>query len=330
MTQGKVGRRSLTFALLGTSMLARTAAGQTPPYPSKPITWVVITPPGGILDTTSRVIAAKLRQELGQTIVVENKPGAGGVIAAEFVARSAPDGYTILMGTQSTNAANVATFKNLPYDPLKDFIPVHALYEVSSILIANRSLPYKTTTQLVEYARAHPGKVNFATPSPGSASHLTAELFMSAAKIQMTHVPYKGGAQALQDLMAGAVDVTFDYPVTSVPLVEAGKVNALAVLGATRLTSLPNVPTIAEEGFPAAETVAWAGAFVPSRTPEHIVKRLADALTAALKEPEVASAITKVGQTPLPNLRGEEFRKFNTEEVERWKAVVGQLSVKLE
>lgn len=323
-------RRSILLAAAASTLGGTQIAAQPSSYPTKPITWIIPTPPGGILDSAARLISQNISSQLGQTIVVDNKPGAGGVIAAELVARSAPDGYTLLMGTQSTNAANVITFKKLPYDPAKDFVPVHALYEVSPVLVANMSTPYKTTKELIEFARRNPGKVNFASPSPGSASHLTAELFMAAANIKMTHVPYKGSAPALQDLIAGAVDVMFDYPVSAGPLINAGKLNPMAVTGGSRLPTLPNVPTIAEEGYPAAETVAWAGVFVAANTPSAIVDRLGTALSKALQSSEIVEANAKVGQQVRPDLGGAAFAQFNLKEIERWKSLVGKLSVSVD
>jgi tripartite-type tricarboxylate transporter receptor subunit TctC len=298
--------------------------------PSKPVEWVVPVSPGGIMDTAARQIAQKLQDHLGQSVIVDNKPGAGGAVAAMKVIHAKPDGHTILMGTQSTNAANVVTFKNLPYDPARDFIAVHALYGVSPILVANPSRPYKNVKELIAFARANPGKVNFANPSPGSAGHLTAELLIAAAGIKVTHVPYKGAAPALNDLIAGDVDVLFDYPVTSMPLIRNGKLRALAVAGPSRVPMLPDVPTIREEGYPAAETVAWAGAFVSSGTPPAIVSRITDALTAVLSDPEIAKANARVGQQVLPNLRGAKFAQFNRDEIAKWKALVQDAGIKFD
>src|SRR5213075_859540 len=236
-------------------------------YPSKPIRFVVPYPAGGPLDTVARLLGQKVSESLKQPVVVDNKPGAGGNIGADAVAKSAPDGYTILMGAVATHAINPTLYANIPYDPIKDFQPVTQLASTPNVLIVNNSVPASNVREFIAYAKANPGKLNFGSGSTGSAGHLAGELFKAMAGVEMTHVPYKGAAPAMQDLIGGQIDLMFDNLASALGQVRAGKVRALAVTTAQRTALAPELPTIAESGLPGFDISTWFGVFVPAGTP---------------------------------------------------------------
>jgi len=306
------------------------AAGEADGWPSKPLTFVVPFPPGGITDNTSRLLALKLGEKLGQQVVVDNRPGAGGSIGVEYAVRQPADGYTLIYGTQGTHAANLALYKNVRYDPVKDFTPVHGMSESPLILVINPNKPFKTVPELVAYAKQNPGKLNFGSAGAGTATHLTAELFQTTAGIKMTHVPYKGSSPALTDLIAGNLDLAFDYAAVVLPFVQSGKLKALAVTGKSRLGSAPDLPTVAELGYPGAESSAWGAMFVSSKTPAPIVKRLADAMAEVIVNPEVLAATEKFGSVPMRGMRGEKLDAFVKSEMTRWREVVQNSGARLE
>ena len=306
------------------------AAGEVESWPSKPLTFVVPFPPGGITDNTSRLLAQKLGDKLGQQVVVENRPGAGGSIGVDYAVRQPADGYTLIYGTQGTQAANLALYKNVRYDPVKDFTAVHGMSESPLILVINPNKPFKTVLELVGYAKRNPGKLNFGSAGAGTATHLTAELFQSTAGIKMTHVPYKGSSPALTDLIAGNLDMAFDYAAVVLPFVQSGKLKALAVTGKSRLTSAPDLPTIGELGYPGAESSAWGAMFVSAKTPAPIVKRLADAMAEVIVNPELLAATEKFGSVPMRGMRGEKLDAFVKSEMTRWREVVQNSGAKLE
>ncbi|MDR6539549.1 tripartite tricarboxylate transporter substrate binding protein [Variovorax soli] len=306
------------------------AAGDAEGWPSRPLTFVVPFPPGGITDNTSRLLAQKLGDKLGQQVVVDNRPGAGGSIGVEYAVRQPADGYTLIYGTQGTHAANLALYKNVRYDPVKDFTAVHGLAESPLILVINPNKPFKTVPELVAYARQNPGKLNFGSAGAGTATHLTAELFQSTAGVKMTHVPYKGSSPALTDLIAGNLDLAFDYAAVVLPFVQSGKLKALAVTGKSRLSSAPELPTVGELGYPGAESSAWGAMFVSSKTPAPIVKRLADAMAEVIVNPEVLAATEKFGSVPMRGMRGERLDAFVKSEMTRWREVVQNSGARLE
>ncbi|MFS2051896.1 Bug family tripartite tricarboxylate transporter substrate binding protein [Variovorax sp. Varisp41] len=304
------------------------AAGEA--WPAKPITFVVPFTPGGITDNTSRVLAKIVGDKLGQPVVVDNRPGAGGSIGVEAASRQPPDGYTMIYGTQGTQAANLALYKNIRYDPVKDFVPVHAMSETPLILVINPNRPFKTVPELIAYAKANPGKLNFGSAGPGTGTHLTAELFQVATGIKMTHVPYKGSSPALTDLMAGNLDLMFDYPVVVMPFVQAGKLKPLAMTGRARLSVMPEVPTVGELGFPRAESSAWSAVFVPAKTPPEVVKKLGDAIALAIVDPEMLQVTEKFGSVPLKDLRDAKLGEFVKTEMVRWREVVQQSGARID
>jgi len=319
-----VGLAAVSALLGGTAR----AAGEA--WPTKPITFVVPFTPGGITDNTSRVLAKIVGDKLGQPVVVDNRPGAGGSIGVEAASRQAPDGYTMIYGTQGTQAANLALYKNIRYDPVKDFVPVHAMSETPLILVINPNRPFKTVPELIAYAKANPGKLNFGSAGPGTGTHLTAELFQVATGIKMTHVPYKGSSPALTDLMAGNLDLMFDYPVVVMPFVQAGKLKPLAMTGRARLSVMPEVPTVGELGFPRAESTAWSAVFVPAKTPPEVVKKLGDAIALAIVDPEMLQVTEKFGSVPLKDLRDARLGEFVKTEMVRWREVVQQSGARID
>ncbi|AVQ85038.1 MULTISPECIES: Bug family tripartite tricarboxylate transporter substrate binding protein [unclassified Variovorax] len=321
------------IAALGCALLLSApghAASEADGWPSRPLTFVVPFPPGGITDNTSRLLAQKLGEKLGQPVVVENRPGAGGSIGVDSAARQPADGYTLIYGTQGTHAANLALYKNVRYDPVKDFTAVHGMSESPLILVINPNKPFKTVPELVEYAKKNPGKLNFGSAGAGTATHLTAELFQTTAGIRMTHVPYKGSSPALTDLIAGNLDLAFDYAAVVLPFVQSGKLKALAVTGKSRLSSAPDLPTVGELGYPGAASSAWGAMFVSSKTPAPIVKRLADAMAEAIVNPELLAATEKFGSVPMRGMRGEKLDAFVKSEMTRWRDVVQSSGAKLE
>jgi len=315
-------------AAISACLAPTMVSAQETDWPQRHITWVVPFTPGGITDTTSRLIGKKITEKLGQPITIDNRPGAGGMVGTEFVARSAPDGYTMIYGTQGTMAANLALYNNVRYDPLKDFIPVHALLKTPNVLVVNANRPYKTVAELVEYAKQNPGKVNMASAGIGTGSHLAGELFQTQAGIKMTHVPFKGSAPALQNLVAGEVDVMFDYPVSSRPHIEAGTLRALAVTDDTPVKGLPGVPTIVQEGYPEAISTSWSSILLPAGTSPAIVKKLTEAIEYALASQEVQEYAEKNGSAVQTGISGDKFVELIKSEQKRWGEVVRKSGAK--
>ena len=317
-------------ALLASAALAAGAADDTAGWPSRPLTFVVPFTPGGITDSSSRLLAQKLGEKLGQQVVVDNRPGAGGSIGVEYALRQPADGYTLIYGTQGTHAANLALYKNVRYDPVKDFKPVHGMSESPLILVANPARPFSSVAELVAYAKANPGKLNFGSAGQGTGTHLVAELFQASAGIRMTHVPYKGSSPVLTDLIAGNLDLAFDYAAVVMPFVQSGKLKALAVTGNARLASAPQLRTMAELGHPAAQAAAWGAVFVAAKTPAPIVQRLSKAIGEAIVDPEVLAATEKNGGTPMRGMDSEKLGAFVKSEVVRWRDVVERSGAKLD
>lgn len=290
-------------------------------FPTRPITWVVPFAPGGITDTTSRIVAEEMSKSLGQSVVIDNRAGGGGAVGTEQVARAKPDGYTMIYGTQGTMAANVTLRKNLSYDPLTSFLPVHLVGESPNLFVAYADAPYNSVPEFIAYARQNPGKVTFASSGVGTATHLVAELFKTVAGIEMQHVPYRGSAPALNDMIAGRVDVMFDYPVSVGPHVEAGKLKILATTAPERLRNVPNTPTMAELGFKDMTTQSWSSIMVPAATPAAIVDRLAAAAHAAMSSDRVRTHFEKIGTRPMMQQKAEMI-PFIEKEIKRWGDVI--------
>jgi tripartite-type tricarboxylate transporter receptor subunit TctC len=298
-------------------------------YPDKPLRLIVPFPPGGGADNLARLMMPRVAQALGQPIVIENKPGAGGNTGAEFVAHAAPDGYTLLYGTNGTHAINASLYRNLHFDPIKDFTPVAQLTEIATMLVVNPQLPVNSTTELIGYARANPGKLNFASAGNGTTSHLAGELFRTQAGVDIVHVPYRGGAQAMTDLIGGQVQMMIDVMPNAYPQVRDGRVRGLAVATLKRFPGAPELPTIADSGLPGFEASAWDGIFVPAGTPAAIVERLNAAIRQALDDPDVGAALRARGAQPAPGTPGA-FAQFIAVSVEKWALAVRSSGAKVD
>lgn len=293
-------------------------------YPSQPIKIIVPTAPGGVADIIGRTFATKLT-EAGKTAIAENKTGAGGAIAADFAAKSAPDGYTVYVGFHATQAI-LPHLQKLNYDAQKDFIPITIAGRTANILVVNPELPAKSMKELVAHAKANPGKVTFASQGNGSTGHIVGEQFKELAGVDIVHVPYRGGAPAVQDLIAGHVTMMFDVLTLAVPQVKGGKVRALAVASPQRVPLLPDVPTVAEAGFPQLESGPWFGFFVPAKTPKPVVDWLYAEAKKAFSTPEVKEQFAKQGLTAVL-ATPEDTKKFVDSEYKRWGEVIKKANI---
>jgi tripartite-type tricarboxylate transporter receptor subunit TctC len=311
--------RVLIAAMLAAGL---SAAARAQDYPSRPVTMVVPFTSGGSTEIMARLISLGLETKLGKPVIVENKPGAGTVIGSNFVAKSEPDGYTLLMGTSSPIAINVTVYKALPYNPATDFVPLAMVAESPFVLVVNNDLPVKTVPELIAYAKANPGKLSFGSGGPGAPHHLFAELFASMAGIKMTHVPYRGSLPALNDVLAGHIQLMFvDLP-PAVGMISSGKIRALGVTPAKRLAALPDVPTIAEAGVPGYSAAAWFMVVAPSKTPKPVVDRLHADLKEVLSSAQTREQIDKLGLTPLDTPPIATMQDFVKSEIARWGKVV--------
>jgi len=320
--------KSLKYALLALAALfCGPAAAQT--FPSKPVRVVIPFVAGGPSDTVGRAIGSKFQEFLGQPAVVENKPGANGAIAAEFVAKSDPDGYTILVGSIGVFSINAALYSDLRYDPVRDFAPITLAVTNPNVLITKLDFAPRSVKELVEYARKNPGKVSYGSSGTGSSDHLTSELFKQMSGTFGVHIPYRGGAAVITDLLGGQIEASFQNLGNVVTNVKAGKIRALAVTGRTRAPQLPDVPTMAESGYPELIVTSWQAAAAPARTPREIVARLNEASVRALRSPEVRERLTQIGFDVVASTP-EEFGRFMKEEVDRWTRVVKRGGIKPE
>jgi tripartite-type tricarboxylate transporter receptor subunit TctC len=290
-------------------------------YPSRPIHFVVPYPAGGPLDTVARLLGQRVSESVREPVIVENKPGAGGNIGADMVAKAPPDGYTILMGAVATHAINPTLYKSIPYDPMKDFAPITQVASTPNVLVVNSSLPVSSVKDFIAYAKAHPNALNFGSGSTGSAGHLAGELFKTMAGVQMVHVPYKGAGPAMQDLIGGQIQLMFDNLASSLGQIHAGKVKALAVTTAKRSSLAPELPTIAESGLPGFDISTWFGVFAPGATPRDIVERLHAEFVKALAAPDVHEAMLKLGAEPVGNTP-EEFAAYIRSEAQKYAKVI--------
>lgn len=307
-------------------LLAGPAFAQS--YPTRTVHLIVPFPPGGVTDIVGRIIAQRLSESLGQTVVVENKGGGAGSIGAQAAARATPDGYTLFMGT-ATHAINATLMPSAGYDLTRDFAPVSLVASVPLLLAVHPSVPAKDVKELVAFAKAQKGRVNFASGSSGSASHLAGEMMKSAAAVDMTHVPYKGGGPALQDLLAGHVTLMFENMPSILPHVQSGKLRGLAVTGPKRSQAAPELPTMIESGFPGFEAGSWYGLYAPAGTPKEIVAKLHAELVKALKTPEMQRQLSGQGADPVGNTP-EEFSVFIRAEIAKWAKVIKEAGIKHE
>ena len=323
-------RKALARIFTALALLAGSACAQAQPYPSKPVRLVVGFPPGGGTDVVARIILPKFSEFLGQPVVIENKPGATGTVAAGMVAKSPPDGYTLMMGHVSVNAIAPSLFRNLPYDVLKDFAPVILTASVPHFVVVHPTLPVGSLKELIARFKAEPGKFTFPSAGNGSTPHLAGEMFKSLAHVELVHVPYKGTGQSMQDLLAGVHKVAFDTLPASAPYVRSGRVKALAVSSPRRLAEYPDVPTAEEAGVPGYVLSTWYGVFAPAGTPAEIVNRLHADILRAMQTPETRPKLQEIGADDTVTRTPAEFAAIVRADTARYAKVVSEAGLKLD
>jgi len=319
--------RLATSLMAGSLLWHAAASGQT--YPNRAIRFVVPYAPGGSTDIVARILAQKLSDAMGQQVVVDNRPGAGGSIGADVVAKSPPDGYTMVTAVTGIMAINQYLYRKLPFDPEKDFAPVTQVGSLPLILVVHPSLPAKNVREFIAIAKAKPGQLNYGSSGVGTATHMTTELFKSMAGVDLVHIPYKGSGQVMGDVIGGQLALIFDQIVSSLPHVQGGKLRMLAITSAKRFPSLPDLPTIAESGVPGYESISWAGVAVPAGTPKEIIARLHTEIVKVLAAPDIRErflrdGIETVGSTP------EQFTEHIRRERIKWAKVVKDSGAKAE
>lgn len=314
----RTGLKALAAAALTVAGMGSAVAQE---FPNKPITMIVPFSAGGTTDILARIVGQALGQELGETIIIENKPGAGGNIGAQQAARAKADGYTLFMGTVGTHAINQALYKKLPYDPAKDFAPLSRVANVPNLLVAHPSRPYKTVQEMIAFAKANPGDVTYGSPGSGASPHVSGALFQSMTGAEMTHVPYKGSAPAISDLLGNQIAVMFDNMPSAIQHVRSGKLRPIAVTSPQRSPELPEVPTIAEAGVPGYEAMSWFGLWAIAGTPQPILDKLHVSLSKVLKDPAVVKKIADQGGSITIDTP-EQFTTFIQGEAAKWGKVV--------
>jgi tripartite-type tricarboxylate transporter receptor subunit TctC len=333
LTVGRVRGLSRTVVLGGlvavmlsaqVTSVAQTASS----FPNQPIRMVVPYPPGGPTDITARVVAAEMSKTIGQNIVIDNRPGASGMIGSEMVTKATPDGYTLLANA-SIHVINPSVYPDMRFDAIKDFTPITQLAQVPLVLVVPANSPIKSVKDLVEYAKANPGKVNFGSAGSASAQHLAGESFKIAAGIQMQHIPYKGSAPALTDLAGGQLQLMFDSMPSATPMINSGKLRAIAVTTTTRAKARPDLPTIAESGFPGFDISTWYAYWAPKGTPADVVEKLAASAAQALKNPEVIAKYEAMGAEPVGSTPAQ-FAAYVESEAKKWSEIVKKSGAKLD
>ncbi|VWX61392.1 conserved exported hypothetical protein [Burkholderiales bacterium 8X] len=318
-------KRALTALV---AAMALCAVAQADDYPSKPIKMIVPYPGGQASDTIARLVGERLGKALGQPVLVDNRPGAGGNIGTDIGAKSAPDGYTLTVATAALPISK-HVYRKLPFDPAKDFAPITLMTITPLVLVTRTDLAVKDVAGLVALAKKEPAKITFASSGPGTSHQLSGELFKSLAGVEMLHVPYKGSPPAHVDLMGGSVDIMFDNIVPVAPHVRSGKLKALAVTTKTRASALPDVPTMAESGYPNFEATAWFGLLAPAATPQPIIDRLNKEVVAILQSPDIKERLAGMGATVVAD-KPEEFGRFMAAEINKWGPVVKRANIELE
>jgi len=316
---------ALVPSAVGTVLAAAPAPGE---YPTRPIRFVVPFPPGGGNDIMARSVGSRLTEAWGQQVVIDNRPGAGGIIGAEIAARAAPDGYTMFLGGVASHAINPNLHAKLPYDPVKDFVPVSLVAAAPLVLVAHPGLPVKSVRDLVAAARARPGQIHFASNGLGGSSHLAAELFRMMAGVDLTHVPYKGFSPALTDLLSGQVQIMFSSMVPMLPQVKAQRLRALAMTGAKRSAAVPDIPTVAESGVPGYETASWYGVLFPRGTPQPVVTRMQGQVARIVALPDVRERLAAEGAEPM-GTTPEAFAHHIATELARWRKVIAAAKIQI-
>jgi len=315
------------FIVAALAAVAPLAWGQA--YPTKPIKLVAPSTPGDAPDVIARLVADKLSLALGQTVVVENKPGAGGVVGSDAVAKAAPDGYTLIMGNAGSHGINAAVYAKLPYDIQRDFAPVSQVAVAPNVMVINPSVPASNVAEFIAYAKSQPGKLSYASGGNGSSAHMSMELFKSMAGLDIQHIPYKGSSPALADVVGGQVVVFIGNMPPTVPLIKAGKLRALAVTTKARSALMPELPTIAEAGLPGFETVAWFGVFAPAGTPPEIVNRLSAEIGKIARSPEMREKLVAMGAEPVGGTPAE-FKAVIDQDIAKWKPLAQKVGIKVD
>lgn len=321
-------KNRIRLAALALAMLPLAVAAQGEPYPSRPIRVVVPLTAGGPTDILARIVAEPLSRRLHQPVVIENRPGAGGNIGAAMVAKSAPDGYTLFLGTSGPLSINQSLYSNTGFDPQKDFAPIIALAQAPFVVVVNPAMQARTLAEFVTYARQHPGKLNEGSVT-GTAAHLATELFKSEAKLDIAHIGYKGAAQSTNDLLAGQVDVSFASTPGVLPLIRTGKLRALAVTSTRRLAELPEVPTIAESAVKGYEANVWYGLVAPAATPRPVIDALNAQLSGILKDEQVRRQMEQADFTPTGSTP-QQFGQFIASETAKWSSIIRSRGIRTE
>ena len=320
-------RRILGLAIAGAAAVSFCTAAFGQAYPVRPVRIVVSFPPGTTPDTVARVVAPKLQEALGQPVVVENRAGAGGNVAVDAVAKSAPDGYTLVVSTNAALATNKVLYDNLPYDPERDLAAISLLATAPQILVVNPSVPVSTFNEFLQYLRSNPAKLSYGTTGSGSAAHLTMELLKADAKVFLVHIPYRGFPQAVTDMMGGNIQTMFAIAPGVLPHIKAGRMKGLAVTALKRSDQAPEIPSVAELGFAQLESLAWIGLLAPAKTPQEIVDRLAHETQRILHDPEAKKTLSNLGFDVVGGTPAE-FRKFQHAEIDKWGKVIRSTGAK--
>jgi len=321
--------RPRALAVIGACFLAASAPVQAQSYPDKPIRVIVPYTPAGTTDILARLIGQKMNESWGQPVIVDNRPGANGNIGTEIAARATPDGYTIIMGAAATHSINNTLYPKLSWDAVRDFAPISLVAVVPNILVVGNSLPVKSVNELIAYAKANPGKLNYGSPGNGSTAHLSMELFKSMTGVNLNHIPYKGSAGVLADVMAGQISLTMDNIPVYLPQVKAGKIRALGVSSARRTPAAPEIPTVSEAGVPGLEAVTWFGLLAPAATPKPIVETLSVETARILKLPDVNKRISELGAEPVGSTP-QQYAAFIRSEIVKWRKVIQDAGVRLD
>ena len=321
--------RIIGVAALGAAALWCSSLQAQQPYPSKPVRIIVPFPPGGSIDPVARMLAQKLTEGWGQQVIVDNRPGANGVIGTELLARAPPDGYTLIHLGASTHVTNALLVKNLPYDSFKDFAPVAAVQRSEYVLVVHPSLPANDLKQLIALAKSRPGQINYASSGNGNLNHLAAELFNMMTGIKTHHVPYKGGGQALTDLISGQVQMHFSVTISAISYITAGRLKPIAIGGETRFAALPQVPTFAEAGLPGFNLRPWQGVLAPARTPKPIIDKLSNDISRIVGLPDIREKLANLGMEPLISTP-EQFAALMQADLEKSGAVVKAANIRLD
>ncbi len=310
--------------------LASLSALSQEPYPSKPIRMVVGYAPGGGTDVVARLVAARMTALMGQSVIVENRPGNSGILAASQVAKSPADGYTLMMGVVSLNAIQPSLVPNLPFDPVKDFAPVTLTASTPHLIVVHPSLPVASIRELIAHAKANPGKLSFPSAGNGTTPHIAGELFLSMARVKMVHVPYKSTGQSMPDLLAGRMEVGFDTLASAIPHVKSGKLRGLAVTDARRLADLPSIPTVEEAGLPGYRFSTWYGVFAPAGTPPAIVNRLHAEINKGIQSPDLRAKYVEMGFDDSVTRSPEEFAALVRNDIAKFAVLVKEANIRLE